>query len=68
MFMKSVTELSSPRTGLKTLIHSFVKYLLSVYFPPSPVSEGDNLELNKVDKDPTFTRLTFLWGRQTFYK
>ena len=54
--------LSSPRIGLKRLIHSFVKHLLSAYFLPDPILEGGNTEISKVDKCPSFMGLTFCWG------
>ena len=68
MFMESMAEISSSETGLKILTHSFGKYLLIAYFLSDPILEGDNTEISKVDKAPSFMGLTFCWGRQTFYK
>lgn len=57
--MKRMIEPSSSKTGLKTPIYAFVKYFLSAYFMPGTILGGNNIEICKVDKVPSFIELAF---------
>lgn len=48
-----MTQLSCSRTGFKTPVFSFVKYLLSAYILPGPVLEGGSTDISRVDEIPS---------------